>query len=424
MSITSIELGPDTGTFIGSSDERCAWPVVAGHSDRLRTTLGWDLRELGTVAPVAKDLLRIITCAYVADRARKPAGTTLVRDLRLTVHVDEPNVWANDALEVVVDLLHWLTGDDWSLRLTQATTIASGAPMLALTVTAADDISLLSGGLDSYCGALLRHQQPGVPLFLGHADTATAVRAAQSTLTSQLAGLSPKRIYVQHRLHPNKRANGTPKSRSLLFMVMAVAAASGAGARRVLVPENGFTSINPPLEPSRAGVMTTRSTHPWTFHQLTRLLDLIGLGGITVVNPYAQLTKGELVRAALGTDPALLDASAHTVSCAKINAGRPPGGNANLQCGACIACLVRRASYAASGLTDPTGYAITSTKQTLAATTARMRRHDLAAVRTAATGGIPEHRILGAALWPPATDFDQVLDLVHRGLTELSLVIA
>jgi hypothetical protein len=110
------------------------------------------------------------------------------------------------------------------------------------------------------------------------------------------------------------------------------------------------------------------------------------------------------------------------VSCAKINAGRPRGGNANLQCGACIACLVRRAAYAGAGLTDPTGYAITGTTKALAATTAHFRRHDLAAVRIAVTDGIPEHRILGTALWPPNTDFDQVLDLVQRGLKELSLV--
>ena len=277
-------------------------------------------------------------------------------------------------------------------------------------------------GLDSYCGALLRHQQPGTALFLAHADTATAIRRAQDELTTHLAALTPPRKYVQHRLHPHTRGNGTPKTRSLLFMALAVAAASGLGAGRVLVPENGFTSINPPLEPSRAGVMTTRSTHPWTFHQLASLLRQIGLGSIAVINPHANLTKGELVRLALGSDPAALAAAAKTVSCAMLNAGRPAGGNANLQCGACIACQVRRGAFHGAGLPDPTPYAVTGANQALAEKVRKHRRHDLAAVQTAISGGIPDHRIFGNALWPDDTDFDAVLDLCVRGLQELSLV--
>ena len=81
----------------------------------------------------------------------------------------------------------------------------------------------------------------------------------------------------------------------LLFMAMAVAAASGNGASEVLAPENGFTSINPPLEPSRGGPLTTRSTHPWTFHALRELLSALSLSTISVHNPYGYLTKGELV---------------------------------------------------------------------------------------------------------------------------------
>jgi hypothetical protein len=53
-----------------------------------------------------------------------------------------------------------------------------------------------------------------------------------------------------------------------------------------------------------------------------------------------------------------------------------------------------------------------------------MRRHDTDAWRAATTGGIPAHRILGSAVWPPGTDFDAVLALCDRGLKELALATA
>jgi 7-cyano-7-deazaguanine synthase in queuosine biosynthesis len=422
MTVTSIELLPAGANATDASASACEWPLEGGKSSTLRTSLSWDLAELGAASPVSKDLLRIVTAAHVADRRRRPPASTLVRNLRITVHVEQPSTWTTTILESVADLLNWLTGDDWAVRCVQAAPTPVRADALPLPIDGADDICLLSGGLDSYCGALIRHTQPGTPLFLGHKDTATAVRHAQDVLTTQLAALRPARVYMQHRLHPTTRMNGTPKSRSLLFMALAIVAADGLNATRVLVPENGFTSINPPLEPSRAGVMTTRSTHPWTFHELARILQRVGLGNITVLNPHASQTKGELVRQALSASPTALAAAAHTVSCAKINAGRPTGGNPNLQCGACIACQVRRSAFAAANLTDPTSYAITGGNQVLASATRRFRRHDIAAVRASTAGGIAEHRILGNGLWPDYTDFDAVLDLCHRGLQELSLV--
>lgn len=206
-------------------------------------------------------------------------------------------------------------------------------------------------------------------------------------------------------------------------MAMAVVAASSTGAGRVLVPENGFTSINPPLEPSRAGVMTTRSTHPWTFHSVSALLGSLGLGHVQVTNPHAGLTKGELLALAMPHPTATdLTLAATTVSCAKLNAGRPPHGSPNLQCGLCVACLVRRAAFLAARVTDTTPYAATSTEPALVAHVRNARRHDIAAWTAATTSGIPEHRILGSALWPPGTDFPETLALCDRGLQELSRV--
>lgn len=422
MTSLRIELGP---SGISPADPMASvyrWPTEPGRSDTIRSDLGWRAAELGAPSPPSRDLLRVVTAAYIADRAARQPDLRLARTLTLTVHVEEPEAWTAEAKERLVDLLHWLTGDDWALRCVRAPKGGTtNAPTLDLPI--ADDVCLLSGGLDSFCGALIRVRQPGTVCFLGHADTSTAVRHAQQRLQQHLAALTPPTSYLQYALRPlGHLRNRVPKTRSLLFMAMAVAAATGTGARRVLVPENGFTSINPPLEPSRGGVLTTRSTHPWTFHAFAELLDALGLGQVEVVNPHAHLTKGELVQQALGEAAAdVIDLASETVSCAKINAGRPKGGNPNAQCGLCVACLVRRAAFIAAGLPDRTDYTSTGPAGP-AGYVRKVRRHDTDAWRSAIAAGVPEHRILGAGLWPPGTDFDTVLDLCARGLKELARV--
>ena len=138
-----------------------------------------------------------------------------------------------------MDLLHWLTGDDWALRCVQSKA-KQPEQTLDLNVSAADDICLVSGGLDSLCGALIRLKEPGTPFFLGHADTSTLIRRAQEHLQKHFAAQTTPRTYTQYPLrHRGDVRHRTPKTRSLLFMTMAIAAASGMGAPACSSPRTG-----------------------------------------------------------------------------------------------------------------------------------------------------------------------------------------
>jgi hypothetical protein len=89
-------------------------------------------------------------------------------------------------------------------------------------------------------------------LFLGHIDSANAVSKAQSAIHDKLRVRRPVMRYQRYPLRPTSHAREpTPRTRSLLFMTLAVAAASGNDASEVLVPENGFASINPPDDHER-----------------------------------------------------------------------------------------------------------------------------------------------------------------------------
>lgn len=147
----------------------------------------------------------------------------------------------------------------------------------------------------------------------------------------------------------------TTRSRSLLFLSLGLAAASQHGVP-LWIPENGFASINPPLGSERLGSLSTRTTHPRFLQELARVLSGVGAHA-EIVNPFADLTKGEMFSLAedqVGADAtsALLSA---TNSCALTGQrahGVPPGQS----CGVCFGCVLRRASFVAAGITDRTDY--------------------------------------------------------------------
>ncbi|GAA1651144.1 hypothetical protein ACFQY4_26485 [Catellatospora bangladeshensis] len=418
-----LELLPDGSPATQPDAVIYPWPATPGRSAAVHTEIGWSMTELGPAAPAAKDLLRIVAAAYLADRTVSRPQLAMHRDMHIIVHLEQPETWTQESLDRIADLLHWLSGDTWRIDIVPAQPATAHTRPDALPAPV-ETVSLLSGGLDSLCGALLHLDDAATTVFLGHRDSSTAVRRAQDTIKVALRQRQSDSTYLRFAFRPiTTRRESTPRTRSLLFMAMAAAVASGHDATRILVPENGFTSINPPLEPSRGGPLTTRSTHPWTFYTLQQLLDSLPLNGITITNPYATMTKGELVAEALRPDSADdLRLAAATLSCAKPNAGRLPGGNPNLNCGLCIACLVRRSSFIAAQLPDETEYLVDVLTEPTRERLMHLRRHDIAAWSYATSAGFDEYRVIASGLWPPQTDFDAVLALCDRGLEELARV--
>ncbi|MEU7719107.1 hypothetical protein [Streptomyces tibetensis] len=367
----------------------------------------------------AADLVRVAVSAYLADR-RTPRPTTFVRTIELTAHTVNPEPWNSAPGELTEELLHWLTGDVWHLHAVPATptdrTLTPAPP--------ADDVMLLSGGLDSLCGAVDHLPDGRARIHLSHHDGSTAVRRAQTTAGSWLRSHASYRL----RHHSIKiRQNGTPgeptsRSRSLLFAALAAATAATVSSPQVTVPENGFTSINPPLTTARGGTLTTRSTHPGTFSRLNALLTAVDIP-VTVGNPYLHCTKGELLeRAHDRVGDALLAVAAATVSCGKLDGARYLGGNANFNCGLCVACLVRRGSFTVGPRQDRTIYLVKHLAGSARESLLRRRRRDVLDVQQAVLRGIDEIDILALGDLPSETDFDAVADLCQRGLQELSRV--
>jgi 7-cyano-7-deazaguanine synthase in queuosine biosynthesis len=395
---------------------------TADKTGTFTTTVDPWLSQFGTVAPAAIDLCRVAVAAYLADQSvARP--TTWSRSHHLIVHVLEPDavVTYTDLIET---LLFWLTGDEWTIE-----PVGDKAPLhLGMPAPRTfESVALLSGGLDSACGATLLGREA---LFLGHSDN-TAVTGAQNKVQASLETLLGTIVYERVRLRPSSedKKDRTTRTRSLLFMALAVALATAVDARNVYVGENGFTSLNPPLAVNRGGALTTRSTHPTTFAYINCLISALALD-VTLSNSHQHQTKGELVQAAVsahGRD-GISGLAEATLSCAKLGSQYFYGGNPNQSCGVCVACMTRRGALRHALGIDPTVYL----RDTLFARRNvspkefaswqkfdAQKRADLDAVQ-ALGGWVPQlGDLIAMGPFPPGFDHATALQLLDRGMKEL-----
>lgn len=365
--LTVSDLNAEAAKRTGGFDETLLWT-----RDGRSTFVGSvdpHLAALGAVNPLNVDLVRIAVAVFGADRSvlRQGGGASWnARDFDITVEVNDPAVWTAHAQQLS-QLVGFLSGDHWVFQFVQGA--LPEEIVLPLDDQLFDRTVLLSGGADSAAGALLSAVElgEGASQALASQFSSTALSPTQQRIVSSIGGLVPgvRQVHHQFRLHRgSKRLDGTKfrdepssRSRSLLFLALGLAVAERAGSK-LWIPENGFASLNPPLGADRRGSLSTHTTHPRFLRDLSELMQSVGGHG-EVENPFESLTKGEMfqrVAKAIGTDAASEYLSS-TNSCSHTDA-RYSGAPVGSSCGVCFGCLVRRASFAASGVLDRTTYLV------------------------------------------------------------------
>jgi hypothetical protein len=226
-------------------------------------------------------------------------------------------------------------------------------------------VTLLSGGLDSFIGAInLLHEYPAARLlFVSHYDGHVSGPATDQDKVRQLLSLR----YGQRISHLQVRAGVVTenaddgkygfetsfRSRSLIFLGLAVYAALKVGdGVPVLIPENGPIALNMPLNPSRRGACSTRTVHPFFISSMNHVLSTAGIPHV-VDNPYKRRTKGEMVKECV-EQQILKRGIPLTNSCGKAGRKTHWAKRTARACGVCVPCLLRRAALHAAGLDDET----------------------------------------------------------------------
>lgn len=390
--------------------------------------IGPSLGVLGDVPPLNIDLARIALTVFAADRSvpRERGGSNWnQRELELEIPVSDAAAWEAVADELA-GVIGFLSGDRWALTFTEAQDPDEAVRLPAPEVSP-KRVVLLSGGADSAVGGLYSRSllaQSDQHILLSHFGN-TMLSPIQQHLAAEIERLIPgpaQQHVVAHLSRRQKRIDGssyptepTSRSRSLLFLALGLAVASIHGVP-LWIPENGFASINPPLGPERLGSLSTRTTHPAFLEGLSTVLTKVGAHGV-IENLFRSSTKGEMYQRAVdlvGAEEASRFLSA-THSCG-LTGQRAHHISPEVPCGICFGCVLRRASFAASGITDATVYIAPSTDPAVQGWLDGKSVEQQ--VRNFVRRGVKARELATLGL-PQSYPLREALDLCERGMIEL-----
>jgi hypothetical protein len=314
--------------------------------------------DAGTeLLPVTKDLLAVGSFVFLADGAvrrspvREPTAAKWRRELELYIPVHEPDRWTA-ASAALTRLLEFATDDSWTFVFRQAE--PAGQLRLGLVSPSPGPeptcVALFSGGLDSLAGALMLVDAGERPVLASH-WTSPAGRNLKDDVLDRLRQARPGWRYPNPTAR-TVRAGGsgdaaemTQRSRGVAYLNLGVAVALQTGLDRLVVPENGVTSLNLAQSGQSVGAMRSRTTHPRTLALYRALLDALGIA-VAVDTPFVGHTKADVIREALGRGGEELAHSA--VSCSRAIFRR----RAAPHCGVCSQCVDRRLAGVAAGWDD------------------------------------------------------------------------
>lgn len=386
---------------------------ASSRADVGRIACGWnrELENAGYAPSVPVwDFVLFCFAVYAADVAvlRKGSADGWTRQIELDITLNDPGPWeANRATAEA--MLRVLSGDFWTLRfLPGGPTPPRGQRQLCDR----DCVALLSGGLDSLIGGIDATAQGRRPIFVS--QLAFEDSARQIAYAHALGGGEWHQQWSHKVVFGGKKETST-RARSMAFYGLAVLATSLLTVNRpeILVPENGFISINPPLLPGRMASLSTRTTHPQFMGLVQILIDAIGVGAHLSM-PYRFKTKGEMLEQC--ADQVLLAKyGCDTTSCGRFRTYN------RMHCGRCVPCMVRKAAVLRWGVTDTTTYKFSSLS-TAGKTSADDPMAVACAVLAAEQRGVDS--FLGATLsFASEADRQHYRRVAENGLAELAALL-
>ena len=359
--------------------------------------------------------LSVAAIDNAVSRQKSVDGWT--RNIHTEIALCDPAPW-NLQRDFLQKAFHFLTGDYWQFEFKAEGWAPIDRPDDASAPTVdADCVCLLSGGLDSFVGAIDLQAQHKKPLFVSQITRADA--PIQREL-AELLNASERHIQLGFSIKsPCGETEKSTRARSIVFFSYALLATSlirhhHKGPIDIIVPENGFISLNIPMNSGRIGSFSTKTTHPIYLKFVQKIWDNVQIPS-RLNMPYQFKTKGEMLIDC--RNRALLKQGAYlTASCGKYSHyGRK-------HCGRCLPCLVRRAAFAKARLADRTindyVFADLSNPDANKKTGANDFHAIAEACITVQRRGI-QRFLAGELAFAPKGEKAQYSDVVSRGLKEL-----
>ena len=322
-------------------------------------------------APLTRDFLDLATLIYIADELelRKRSKDHWSRRFEVVAPVKQPKLWEKHG-GIFQQMLRTLAGDEYVFSWCKRPELDSLGRHRQALPTGFDAVCLFSGGMDSFLGAYNLLAEGRKILLVGHqADTMAA--PTQKALATWLQERFPEACHLvqwrvafartmtrQFPLRRPKQPEDTHRVRSLLFIALAVSVANATGAKTIYLPENGLIAINPPLQKSRLGTLTTRTAHPRYLGELLDFLQGMGIYTGEIKNPFLFQSKTDMVKG----KKSLAEPLIRSVSCSRPSRYKNKGVR---HCGYCVPCIYRRIAMMEIGMDKSTDYAFSVFDQLL-----------------------------------------------------------
>jgi hypothetical protein len=308
----------------------------------------------------ALDLFYISLIVFFADRKvlRRQSHDAWTRKIKLYIPVLEIDKWERNRT-LLEEMVSFLSGDLWQFEFRKRELNDTEEKFFngiekSKKEYLPDFFCMLSGGLDSYIGAIDLLQQSKNIAFVSHYGGGKGVKPYQDFVISNLIDKYSitKEMFFSFNAVPIKTKEeivnkvsleDSTRTRSLMFFAHAILLASATNKPIDLyIPENGLISLNIPLTNTRLGSSSTRTTHPFYMSMLQQLMTNLGIE-VTLKNPFQFLTKGEMIKNCKDHE-FLKETIANTMSCSHPDNDWSLRKEAPSHCGYCLPCVIRRAS--------------------------------------------------------------------------------
>src|SRR5690554_661420 len=309
-----------------------------------------------TLGSIQSDLLNIASFIFAIDKIFSRLDTIdgWTRNFEVEIPVSNYDKW-NINKKLLEKCLNFLSGDKWDITFSKIN--VSNIGTIIPFKKKYDEICMLSGGLDSYIGAINLLEENKKVLFLSYHGKGKGTKPPQDYIKSVLIEKYnlDDNDFQHFSLTTDVNEEQSTRTRSFMFFMHAITLKQLANnVTKLIVPENGFISLNIPLTYSRIGSNSTRTTHPYYFKLLNNLIKELGID-IKIENPNRFDTKGEMMKSCKNIK--LLESTYHkTVSCS--NPSRISADKEILHCGHCLPCIVRKAAINKFSSIDNTRYLV------------------------------------------------------------------
>lgn len=294
---------------------------------------------------VVYDALLVAAAVEFADRIQHRSALKWDRQLQLRIPVHDPDRWNDRKVSAALhDALNFLTGDQWQISFRARTKPVDAVQQQRFELAAGiTTVIPFSDGLDSRAVAGLMAKELGDKLIL------VRLGSKGSDVRSSHRYRYPFTSVPYHvRPGTGRFVESSARSRGFKFALICGLAAYLAKADQIIVSESGQGSLGPALVTVGQAYEDYRS-HPLFTNRMEKLFAAIFQHEVKYQFPRIWNSKAETL--AKFVEQCESSEWAGTLSCWQQNR-QVSVEKKRRQCGICAACMLRRMSIHAAGLTE------------------------------------------------------------------------